>query len=40
MAHSGDPEAIFNLYRSASIVRYYVNLFTVEDNKTIEVALE
>lgn len=40
MAHSGDPEAIFNLYRSASLVRYYVNLFTVEDNKTIEVALE
>jgi hypothetical protein len=40
MAHSGDPDLIFNLYRQAGIIRYYVNLLNVEDNKTVEVALE
>ena len=29
MAHSGDPELIFSLYRQAGIIRYYVNLLTV-----------
>lgn len=40
MAHSGDPETIFRLYREANIIRYYVNLLAVEEPKTIEVALE
>lgn len=40
MAHSGDPDLIFNLYRSEGIIRYYVNLLSLEDNKTVEVALE
>jgi hypothetical protein len=40
MAHSGDPDSIFNLYRATGIIRFYVNLLGVEDNKTVEVALE
>ena len=40
MAHSGDPESIFALYRTTNIIRYYVNLLSVDDNKSIEVALE
>jgi hypothetical protein len=40
MAHSGDPDLIFSIYRQAGIIRYYVNLLTVEDSKTVEVALE
>lgn len=40
MAHSGDPETIYMLYRQANIIRYYVNLLTVDDSKTVEVALE
>lgn len=31
---------IFSLYRQAGIIRYYVNLLSVDDNKTVEVALE
>lgn len=30
---------IFKLYKSHEIIRYYLNLLSVEDNKTIEVAL-
>lgn len=40
MAHSGEPQHIFNLYRDASIIRYYVNLLSADEAKTIEVALE
>lgn len=40
MAHSGDPEIIFHLYRTTGIIRYYINLLTIDDNKTVEVALE
>lgn len=40
MSHSGDPEVIFNLYRTTGIIRYYINLLSVQDNKTVEVALQ
>lgn len=40
MAHSGEPETIYNLYRETKIIRYYVNLLSLEDSKVLEVALE
>lgn len=40
MSHSGDPEIIFNLYKATNIIRYYVNLLSLDDFKTIEVSLE
>jgi hypothetical protein len=40
MAHSGDPLTIFNLYKATNIVRYYLNILSVDDNKAVEVALE
>lgn len=40
MAHSGEPEHIYNLYKSTNILRYYINMLSGEEPKTIEVALE
>ena len=40
MAHAGDQQLIYNIYREANLIRYYVNLLTAEEPKTIEVALE
>ncbi len=40
MVHSGETVKIYELYKSLSILRYYVNLLMCDDAKTIEVSLE
>jgi hypothetical protein len=40
LAHSGDLTLIVHPYKNVNIIRYYLNLLSAEDNKTIEVALE
>ena len=39
MAHSGEPNLVFHLYKQTNIVRYYVSLLSCED-KMLEVVLE
>lgn len=40
MAHAGEPQHIFNLYRETNILRYYINLLGAEEKKSVEVSLE
>lgn len=40
LAHTGQPEIIFQLYINCDIIRYYVNLLTNDEARSVEVALE
>jgi hypothetical protein len=39
MTHAGNPQKVFNFYKTTNIVSYYLNILSLDENKAVEVAL-